>query len=96
MALDTIIKLEKVSIFQKNILILANVNLQVEKGEFIYLIGRTGSGKSSLLKSFYADIPIIDGTAEIAGYDLRKIKNKDRSNYIVGINFFNFPSEKLN
>ena len=75
MALDTIINLEKVSIFQKNILILANVTLKIEKGEFLYLIGRTGSGKSSLLKSFYADIPIIDGAAEIAGFDLRKIKN---------------------
>jgi len=77
MSLDTIIKLEKVSIFQKNILILANVSVQIEKGEFVYLIGKTGSGKSSLLKAFYADIPLIDGTAEIAGYDLRKIKNKE-------------------
>ena len=74
MTLDTIIKLEKVSIFQKNILIMANVSLQIEKGEFLYLIGRTGSGKSSLLKSIYADIPIIDGAAEVAGFDLRKIK----------------------
>jgi len=75
MTSETIIKLEKVSIFQKNILILANVSLQIEKGEFLYLIGRTGSGKSSLLKSFYADIPIIDGVAEVAGFDLRKIKS---------------------
>jgi len=72
---NTIINLEKISIFQKNLLILANVNLKIEKGEFLYLIGRTGSGKSSLLKSFYADIPIIDGAAEVAGFDLRKIKN---------------------
>ncbi len=76
MALDTIIKLDKVSVFQKNILILANVSLEIQKSEFVYLIGRTGSGKSSLLKTFYADIPIIDGNAEVAGFDMRKLKSK--------------------
>lgn len=76
MGLDTIISLDKVSIFQRHHLVLSNVCLKIDKGEFVYLIGRTGSGKSSLLKSFYADIPIIDGAAHVAGYDLRKIKNK--------------------
>jgi len=76
MGLDTIIALENVSVFQRQNLILSNVCLKINKGEFIYLIGRTGSGKSSLLKTFYADIPIVDGTANVAGFDLRKIKNK--------------------
>lgn len=76
MALDTIIKLDNISVFQKNILILAHVNLDIEKGEFVYLIGKTGSGKSSLLKTLYADIPVSDGEAEVAGFNLRKIKDK--------------------
>jgi cell division transport system ATP-binding protein len=77
MALDTIIHLDKVSIFQKHNLVLANVSLDVEKGEFVYLVGRTGSGKSSLLKTLYAELPLSQGEATIAGYDLSVIKRKD-------------------
>ncbi len=68
--------LEKVPVFQKNILILNNVSLTIAKGEFVYFIGRTGSGKSTLLKLFYADLPVTEGQAFVAGYDLKKIKNK--------------------
>ncbi len=77
MALDTIIELENISVFQREILVLSEVKFTVEKGEFVYLIGKTGSGKSSLLQTIYADLPLKDGTAMVAGYDLKKIKNKE-------------------
>jgi cell division transport system ATP-binding protein len=76
MALDTIIELNKVSVYQKNILILSDVSFEIEKGEFVYLIGMTGSGKTSLLKVLYADLPLIDGNAKVTGFDLKSIKNK--------------------
>ena len=72
-----IIELENIPVYQKSILILSNVSFQIFPGEHVYLIGRTGSGKSSLLKTLYADIPVTDGKAMVAGYDLRKIKNKE-------------------
>lgn len=77
MALDTVIELNNVSIFQKNILVLSQVSLAVEKGEFVYLIGKTGTGKSSLLKVLYADLPVVEGYANVAGFDLSNIKRSD-------------------
>lgn len=77
MALDTIIQLENVSIFQKHNLVLSNVNINIEKGEFVYLLGKTGSGKSSLLKTLYADLDLVEGSAVVAGYDLKTIKLKE-------------------
>ncbi len=74
---NIIIQFEKVSVFQHQNLILANINLEIDKGEFVYLIGKTGSGKSSLLKTIYADIPVTTGKAIIATYDLRKLKTRD-------------------
>jgi cell division transport system ATP-binding protein len=74
---DCIISLENVSIFQQKNLILNNVNLNVNKGEFVYLIGKTGSGKSSLLKTLYGDIRLTQGEGVVAGYNLRKLKNKE-------------------
>ncbi|MBK8873087.1 MAG: ATP-binding cassette domain-containing protein [Bacteroidetes bacterium] len=74
---SNIIKLENASIFQKKNLILNNVNLDIHKGEFVYLIGKTGSGKSSLLKVLYGDIKLTQGEGAVAGYNLRKIKNKE-------------------
>jgi len=64
MPLDTIIELEKISVFQKNQLILSDVNMSIERGEFCYLIGRTGSGKSSLMKILYADLPLVEGKGQ--------------------------------
>ena len=75
--LDTIIELQKASIFQKHNLVLTEVSLAIEKGEFVYLVGKTGSGKSSLLRTLYADIPLLQGDGSIAGYDLKKIKAKE-------------------
>ena len=72
-----VIRLEKVSVFQDRNLILNDVNLEITSGEFVYLIGKTGSGKSSLLKLLYGDIPAVDGSATVAGYDLRKIRRRD-------------------
>jgi len=74
---NVIIKFEKVSIHQSDNLVLANVSLEVDKGEFVYLIGKTGSGKSSLLKTFYADLEVNNGTATVAGFDLRTIRPKE-------------------
>ncbi len=54
--------------------VLKNVNLEILKGEFVYLIGKTGSGKSSLLRSIYADVPIDEGAARVCGFDLNKLK----------------------
>jgi cell division transport system ATP-binding protein len=76
-ASDAIISLEQVSVFQGKNLVLANVSLKIGSGECVYLIGETGSGKSSLLKLMYADLPIRDGKAMVAGYDLRTLKNRD-------------------
>lgn len=77
MGLDTIIELDKVPVFQKNILVLSNVSFRIEKGEFVYLIGKTGSGKSSLLKILYGDLPLIEGTGKVVDFQLNKLRNKD-------------------
>jgi cell division transport system ATP-binding protein len=75
--LDVIIELTGCTIWQQSHLVLSNVNLRVGKGEFIYLVGRVGSGKSSLIKTLNAQIPLKEGTGLVAGYDLSKIRNKD-------------------
>jgi cell division transport system ATP-binding protein len=72
-----IIFLDKVSVFQDRNLVLNNVQLTIDQGEFVYLIGKTGSGKSSLLKLLYGEIPAVDGTARVADYDLRSIRHRD-------------------
>lgn len=77
MSLDTIIELESVTIFQREVLVLSDVDLKIEKGEFVYVIGKTGSGKSSLLQTIYADLPLLHGKARVVGFDLGKIKNKE-------------------
>jgi cell division transport system ATP-binding protein len=77
MALDTIISLEKVSVFQSHNLVLNDVNLTIDKGEFVYLVGKTGSGKSSLLKILYAELPLIQGSGTVAGFNLAAIKKKE-------------------
>ncbi len=75
--MHTIISIINGSVFQHDRLILNNINLRIEEGEFVYLIGRSGSGKSSLLKTLYADIPAKDGQFDIAGFNLIDIKRKD-------------------
>jgi cell division transport system ATP-binding protein len=73
MAEQPIIQLSNVNIFQGTSLILADVNVTVNRGEFVYLIGRTGTGKSSLLKTLYGDLSLKEGTGQVVGFDLKKM-----------------------
>ena len=77
MAAECIVQLEQVSIFQEKHLVLSNINLSLNKGEFVYLIGETGSGKSSLLKTLYADLTLTIGEGKIAGFNLKGIKQSE-------------------
>ena len=74
---NSVIKLNNVDIFQQKHLVLADVNLHVDKGEFVYLIGQTGSGKSSLLKIIYGDLHIKNGEGHAVGYELKKLKEEN-------------------
>lgn len=74
---QAIIQLSGLSVFQKSRQVLSNVNLDVYPGEFVYLIGKTGSGKSSLLQIIYADLPIREGVANACGFSLNKLKKKE-------------------
>lgn len=74
---NSIIKLQKVDIFQQSHLVLSDVNLEIEKGDFVWCIGQTGSGKSSLLKVIYGDLNISTGSGHACGYDLNHLKSSD-------------------
>jgi cell division transport system ATP-binding protein len=74
---ESIIELKKADIYQRETIVLKDINLIINKGEFIYVIGKVGSGKSSLLKTFYNELPLISGEGMVAGYQLEKIKSKD-------------------
>ena len=74
---DPVVRIKNASIFQSNQTILSDINFELEKGELAFIIGRTGSGKSSLLKTLYADLPLRLGEIQIVGYNLNKIKNKE-------------------
>lgn len=71
-----IVQISNADIFQDQVKILEDVNLRITKGEFIYLIGKTGSGKSSLLKTLYAALPLSNGKGTVCGYDLKKLNRK--------------------
>lgn len=72
-----VIEYKDVELHRQDLIALKHVNLSVSEGEFVYLIGKVGSGKSSLLKSIYADIPIASGEASVLDYDLNTIRRKD-------------------
>ncbi len=74
---NLIIKLKDAQVFQGQNLVLADVDIEIHKGEFWYLIGQTGSGKSSLLKTFYGELVLEKGEGYIADYNLRNLKQKD-------------------
>ena len=74
---NSVLKLENVSIFQNDNLILSEVNVDVKEGDFVYLIGKTGSGKSSFLKTLYGDLKLTNGTGSIVEFDLKTLKEKD-------------------
>lgn len=70
-----LVDVKGLNIYQDDKLILQNVNMHVDVGEFVYLIGKVGSGKSSLLKTLYCELPVVEGEVNVVGYDLQKIKN---------------------
>ncbi|MEZ7917602.1 MAG: ATP-binding cassette domain-containing protein [Patiriisocius sp.] len=74
---QAVLELINASIFQKENLILDNVSIRIEKGEFVYLIGKTGTGKSSFMKTLYGDLPLSKGDGTIVGYDLGTLKEND-------------------
>jgi len=74
--MDMLVELKNVSVYQRDLLVLQDVNIEVNKGEFVYFVGRTGTGKSSLMKVIYADLPLEKGSGNVVGFDLVKIKNK--------------------
>lgn len=73
---NPIIELRDARVFQRENLVLNNVDLVLHAGEFLYMVGRTGSGKSSLMRTLYGDLPLTEGEGSVAGFDLRKLKRK--------------------
>ncbi|MCK5401758.1 MAG: ATP-binding cassette domain-containing protein [Flavobacteriaceae bacterium] len=74
---NTVLHLKNVSIYQGDSLVLTDVNVEMEKGDFVYLIGKTGTGKSSFMKTLYADLELTDGEGYIVGFDLKTLQEKD-------------------
>jgi cell division transport system ATP-binding protein len=68
-----IISLQHANVFQSSGLVLSDVNITIEKGEFVYLVGKTGTGKSSLLRTLYGDLELTEGNGNVVGHDLRKL-----------------------
>ena len=73
---EALIRYKDVEIHQQELCVLNSVNLELHKGEFVYLIGKVGSGKTSLLKTFYGELDVAAGDAEVLGYDMLRIKRK--------------------
>jgi cell division transport system ATP-binding protein len=74
---ETILSLQNAVIYQDTNLVLRNVDLEIHRGEFVYLIGKTGSGKSSLLKTLYAALPLKEGGGQVAGFDLHQLNRRN-------------------
>jgi cell division transport system ATP-binding protein len=74
---ETVLSLKNVTIYQENRVILSQVNLEVKEGEFLYIIGKTGTGKSSFMKTLYGDLPLTEGSGNIVGYDLVNLKEEN-------------------
>jgi cell division transport system ATP-binding protein len=70
---ETVISLQNVNIYQGSSLILQEVNFEVQKGEFVYLVGKTGTGKSSLLKTLYGELTLTEGSGNVVGFNLREM-----------------------
>jgi len=96
-----VLSLKDVTIYQDNNAVLSDVNLEVNHGEFLYLIGKTGSGKSSFMKTLYGDLPLRTGSGTFVDYDLAKLKEKSipflrRKIGIVFQDFKLLPDRKIN
>ncbi len=74
---EAVLHLKNANIYQRENLILSDITLSINKGEFVYLIGKTGSGKSSFMKTLYGDLPLTEGEGSIVGYDLAMLKEKE-------------------
>ena len=74
--MEPIVSISNSNIYIDKHLVLSDVNFDINKGEFIYLIGKTGTGKSSLLKTLYGELPMVDGEGSVGEFDLRKLKRK--------------------
>lgn len=75
--MESLINYSNVTIFQDERPVVGDLSVEVKKGEFLYLLGKTGSGKSSFLKTLYGDLPIVTGTAICCGYDLNQLKQRE-------------------
>ena len=74
---ETVLSLKNVTIYQENKVILSQINLDVKEGEFLYIIGKTGTGKSSFMKTLYGDLQLTVGSGNIVGYDLLNLKEDE-------------------
>ena len=76
-ALDTIIEFTNCNIWQQDHLVLSDISFKINRGEFVYLVGKVGSGKTSLIKTINSQIPLNKGEAVVAGYSLSKVRRKE-------------------
>src|SRR5450631_2245826 len=71
--MSAVVELKGVNIYQSRTLLLSDVNISVDKGEFVYLVGKTGTGKSSLLKTLYGELQLVEGDGWVVGHDLKDL-----------------------
>jgi len=74
---NTVLQLKNVSIYQGESLVLSNVNVDIQKGDFVYLIGKTGTGKSSFMKTLYGDLELTEGEGSVVDFDLKTLQEND-------------------
>ena len=75
--MEQLVSFEQAIIFQDERPVVGNLSLEIHKGDFVYLLGKTGSGKSSFLRTLYADLPLRNGEGKVCGYDLKKIRQNE-------------------